>query len=125
GRGRPLRAALRHRAALAHGAGEKALREPARGFAVRPAGALQDLKHSAACGVRHGACCAASAMALTREQTDELGSAIEERRRALVNELREDVARSRGTSPRELSGTAPDPGDESVADLIGDLDRAE
>jgi DnaK suppressor protein len=64
-------------------------------------------------------------MALTQEQTDELGTAIEERRRALVNELREDVARSRGTPPRELSGAAPDPADESVADLIGDLDRAE
>ena len=64
-------------------------------------------------------------MALTREQTDELSSAIEQRRRALVGELREDVARARGTPPRELSGAAPDPGDESVADLIGDLDRAE
>jgi len=64
-------------------------------------------------------------MALTREQSDELGAAIEQRRRALVGELREDVARSRGTSPRELSGAAPDPADESVADLIGDLDRAE
>jgi RNA polymerase-binding transcription factor DksA len=41
-------------------------------------------------------------MALTREQTEELGTAIEDRRRALVNELREDVARSRGTPPREL-----------------------
>jgi|1185.fasta_scaffold148978_1 DnaK suppressor protein len=64
-------------------------------------------------------------MPLTREQTEELGSTIEQRRRALVEELREDLARSRGTPPRELSGAAPDPGDESVADLIGDLDRAE
>ena len=64
-------------------------------------------------------------MALTREQTEELGAAIEQRRRSLVGELREDVARSRGTPPRELSGAAPDAADESVADLIGDLDRAE
>src|SRR5262245_44917141 len=64
-------------------------------------------------------------MSLSREQSAELGAAIESRRRTLIEELREDVARSRGTPPREVSGPAPDAGDESVADLIGDLDRAE
>jgi len=64
-------------------------------------------------------------MALTREQTIELGSAIEARRHALLSEIREDVARARGEQFGELAGPAPDAGDESVARLIADLDQAE
>jgi DnaK suppressor protein len=64
-------------------------------------------------------------MALTREQAIELGYAIENRREALLAELREDVARSRGESIQDLAGPAPDAGDESVARLIADLDQAE
>jgi RNA polymerase-binding transcription factor DksA len=64
-------------------------------------------------------------MALTREQSIELGCVIEERRQALLDELREDVTRARSEQYGELAGPAHDSGDESVADLIADLDQAE
>ena len=64
-------------------------------------------------------------MALTQEQAKELHGAIEERRTTLLAELRKDVSRSRDQQYGELAGAAPDPGDESVADLIADLDHAE
>ena len=64
-------------------------------------------------------------MALTREQSLELGAAIEARRRALLSEIRDDVARARRDRFGELAGPAPDAGDESVADLIADLDQAD
>ena len=64
-------------------------------------------------------------MALTQEQAQELRGAIESRRSALLNELRKDVSRSREQQYGELAGPAPDPGDESVAALIADLDHAE
>jgi RNA polymerase-binding transcription factor DksA len=64
-------------------------------------------------------------MALNREQSIELGFAIEERRKALLAEIREDVERTRRDRFGELAGPAPDAGDESVADLIADLDQAD
>jgi DnaK suppressor protein len=64
-------------------------------------------------------------MPLTREQSIELGYVIEERRSALLGELREDVKRVRGEPREEMRGPAPDVGDESVADLIESLDQAE
>ena len=64
-------------------------------------------------------------MALTQEQAKELRGAIEQRRSALLAELRKDVSRSREQQYGELAGPAPDPGDASVADLIADLDHAE
>ncbi len=64
-------------------------------------------------------------MALTREQSIELGAVIEQRRAALLGEIREDVARARGEQFGELAGPAPDAGDESVADLIADLEQAD
>jgi RNA polymerase-binding transcription factor DksA len=64
-------------------------------------------------------------MALNREKSIELGAAIEQRRRALLTEIREDVARARRDQFGELAGPAPDAGDESVADLIADLDQAD
>ena len=64
-------------------------------------------------------------MALTQQQTQELRAAIEQRRAALVAELREDVERVRRDSFENLAGAAPDPGDESVATLITDLDHAD
>jgi len=64
-------------------------------------------------------------MALTPQQTQELHKTIEQRRHALVQELREDIARVRSDNLEELAGAAPDPGDESVATLIGDLHRAD
>src|SRR5258705_2659776 len=64
-------------------------------------------------------------MPLTREQSIELGYVVEERRSALLDELREDVRRVRGEPREEITGPAPDTGDESVADLIEGLDQAE
>jgi RNA polymerase-binding protein DksA len=64
-------------------------------------------------------------MSLNREQGIELRMVIEERRAALLAELREDAARVRRDQHGELTGPAPDAGDESVADLIADLDHAE
>ncbi len=64
-------------------------------------------------------------MPLTREQSIELGAAIEQRRAALLGEIREDVSRARREQFGELAGPAPAPGDESVARLISDLDQAD
>jgi RNA polymerase-binding transcription factor DksA len=64
-------------------------------------------------------------MALTQEQTQELQAAIEQRRAALLHELREDVERVRKDRFEDLAGAAPDAGDESVAALIADLDHAD
>ena len=64
-------------------------------------------------------------MALTQKQTQELHTAIEQRRAALITELREDVERVRNDNFEDLAGAAPDAGDESVATLIADLEQAD
>ena len=64
-------------------------------------------------------------MALTPHQTQKLHTAIEQRRDALLAELREDVERVRRDRFEDLAGSAPDPGDQSVATLIADLDHAD
>ncbi len=64
-------------------------------------------------------------MALTPHQTQKLHTAIEQRRDALLAELREDVERVRRDRFEDLAGASPDPGDESVATLIADLDHAD
>jgi DnaK suppressor protein len=64
-------------------------------------------------------------MPLTSEQTQELRSALEQRRAALVVEVSHDFDKMREDRMEDLAGTAPDPGDESVASLISDLDQAE
>jgi DnaK suppressor protein len=64
-------------------------------------------------------------MALSDKQTQELHTVIEQRRAALLSELREDVERVRKDRFEDLAGAAPDAGDESVATLIADLDHAE
>jgi RNA polymerase-binding transcription factor DksA len=64
-------------------------------------------------------------MALTPHQTQKLHTAIEQRREALLAELREDVERVRRDRFEDLAGVAPDPGDQSVATLIADLDHAD
>ena len=64
-------------------------------------------------------------MALTPQQTQELQGAIERRRAALLSELREDMERVRRDRHEDLAGPAGDPGDESVATLIADLDHAD
>ena len=64
-------------------------------------------------------------MALTQQQTQNLHTTIEQRRKALLSELREDVERVRRDRHEDLAGAAPDAGDESVATLIADLDHAD
>ena len=64
-------------------------------------------------------------MALSHRQTQELHTVIEQRRTALLAELREDVERVRKDRFEDLAGAAPDAGDESVATLIADLRHAD
>ena len=63
-------------------------------------------------------------MALNTQQIDQLRGLIEERRRALMVELRQDAERAQERQYGELAGPAPDSGDESVASLIADLEQA-
>jgi RNA polymerase-binding transcription factor DksA len=65
------------------------------------------------------------AMPLTREQALELACVIDERRTALLDELREDLGQARADTLNELAGPTADPGDESVARMIAELDQAE
>lgn len=62
-------------------------------------------------------------MALTAQQSAELEGMIDQRRNALVAEIRQDMAKARAEPFGELAGAAPDAGDESVATLIQDLDQ--
>lgn len=64
-------------------------------------------------------------MPLTQQQTKELGKMINERRDALLEEMREDAERAREQPYAEHAGAAPDSGDESVATLIADLEQAD
>ena len=64
-------------------------------------------------------------MPLTENQTHELRGLIEERRKTLLAELREDAARAREQPYSEHAGQAPDTGDESVATLFADLEQAD
>lgn len=64
-------------------------------------------------------------MPLNRRQTIQLARSIEERRAALIAEIRGDVARTREEQYGTLAGATPDRGDEAVADLIADLGEAE
>src|SRR5260221_12459763 len=61
-------------------------------------------------------------MPLTRNETKTLSHLIEQRREALLAELREDAARSREHPYAEHAGPAPDSGDQSVASLFADLE---
>jgi len=64
-------------------------------------------------------------MPLTEHQTDKLRKLIDQRRTALLAELREDAARTSEQPYAEHAGPAPDSGDESVATLIADLEQAD
>lgn len=64
-------------------------------------------------------------MALTPQQTQELQATVEQRRAALRAEVDRDMDKVRADQRENLAGASPDPGDESVASLISDLDRAE
>ena len=64
-------------------------------------------------------------MPLDHEQSRELRRLLDQRRGELVREIREDLARVRGESFREVAGPGADPGDQSVFDLITDLNQAD
>jgi DnaK suppressor protein len=64
-------------------------------------------------------------MALSQTETKELQQRIDQRRKALLAELREDTARTREHPYAEHAGPAPDTGDESVASLFADLEQAD
>jgi RNA polymerase-binding protein DksA len=64
-------------------------------------------------------------MALTPEQTQELQATVERRRAALRVEIERDLGKVRDDRLEDLAGASPDPGDESIASLISDLDQAE
>ena len=64
-------------------------------------------------------------MALTPQQVKELRHRVLERRRQLAAEIRGDAERARGETYRELAGETHDSAEESVADLLADLDQAE
>ena len=63
-------------------------------------------------------------MTLTRRQIIELTYAIRERRRALLEEVAEGIARVREDGREALADGVPDSGDQAQADLIGELDLA-
>jgi RNA polymerase-binding transcription factor DksA len=64
-------------------------------------------------------------MTLNRREILQLARAIEERRAALLAEIRSEVARAREEQFGVVAGATHDSGDEAVADLIVDLDQAE
>jgi RNA polymerase-binding protein DksA len=64
-------------------------------------------------------------MALTRKQLNEFEVLITQRRKQLVTDLLEDVARARDESYADVAGGVTDLGDEALADLLSDLDNAE
>jgi len=64
-------------------------------------------------------------MPLTQSQTAQLRSLLDGRWRALVDEIRQDVDKTRREQYDSLVGATHDSGEESVADLIADLGQAE
>lgn len=64
-------------------------------------------------------------MPLNRREIIRLARAIEERREALLAEIRREVARTRDEPFAALASATPDSGDEALADLIADVGEAE
>ena len=64
-------------------------------------------------------------MPLNQKQVEEIRGLIDQRREALLAEIREDTERVREEPFGEHAGTAPDAGDASVATLFNDLDQAD
>jgi RNA polymerase-binding protein DksA len=64
-------------------------------------------------------------MTLTPQQTRELQATVEKRRAALRVEIYQGLDKVRADRLEDLAGASPDPGDESVASLISDLDQAD
>ncbi|MDD5329960.1 MAG: TraR/DksA family transcriptional regulator [Sulfuricella sp.] len=62
--------------------------------------------------------------ALTVEETAQLKQILEQRRQQLLEEIRDELANSGEQHYIDLAGRVTDPGDESVADMLADLDAA-
>jgi len=64
-------------------------------------------------------------MTLNRREVIELAREIEDRRAVLAAEIRRTAARARDETWSEVAGEVHDRADESLADLVSDLDLAE
>lgn len=64
-------------------------------------------------------------MTLSKKELDALKRQIEARCAALRAELHADADKARGETYADLAGGVADEGDESVADLMADIDNAE
>lgn len=64
-------------------------------------------------------------MPITAEQIEHLKRLLAERRRSLLDETLDDLARAREETYPAVAGPVRDSGDEAQADLLSDLDQAE
>lgn len=62
--------------------------------------------------------------AFTADEAAQLKQSLEKRRQLLLEEIRDELARSGEQHYVDLAGRVPDLGDESVADMLADLDAA-
>ncbi|MHB1592067.1 MAG: TraR/DksA family transcriptional regulator [Sulfuricella sp.] len=62
--------------------------------------------------------------AFTAGETAQLKQSLEKRRQLLLEEIRDELARSGEQHYVDLAGRVPDLGDESVADMLADLGAA-
>lgn len=61
---------------------------------------------------------------LTADETAQLKKILEQRHQQLLEEIRDELARSGEQHYIDLAGRVTDPGDESVADMLADMDAA-
>jgi RNA polymerase-binding protein DksA len=61
---------------------------------------------------------------LTADETAQLKMILEQRHQQLLEEIRDELARSGEQHYIDLAGRVTDPGDESVADMLADMDAA-
>ncbi|MDP2878727.1 MAG: TraR/DksA family transcriptional regulator [Sulfuricella sp.] len=62
--------------------------------------------------------------AFTADEAAQLKQSLEKRRQLLLEEIRDELARSGEQHYADLAGRVTDLGDESVADMLADLDAA-
>ena len=62
--------------------------------------------------------------AFTADEAAQLKQSLEKRRQLLLEEIRDELTRSGEQHYVDLAGRVPDLGDESVADMLSDLDAA-
>ncbi len=62
---------------------------------------------------------------LSQEQTTQIVKLLRERQRALRNEIREGLLKSGAAHHKDMAGLVSDAGDESVANMLEDLELAD